>query len=214
MHEPGLREIVTRNAGLFYIGVASDDEAREYAGLDRVAAFVTEGPLDFVPRVMHDWNGSADARDTLFDKGDTIQIAALTKTLGQTGPYGDAEPAPSSLVQRALERSFPDRFLPTTSLISDIWSVDDKLGYQPFADAIAVFLLHKDTRPPLTVGIRAPWGAGKTSLMRMIRNALDPPGDDGKRSAVRLRGTEGAPAGGPRVGTVLRVARRRYCASS
>jgi GTPase SAR1 family protein len=43
--------------------------------------------------------------------------------------------------------------------------------------------------PPLTIGIAGPWGAGKTSLMRMIRENLDPTGDaGGERVKIRLRG--------------------------
>ena len=45
----------------------------------------------------------------------------------------------------------------------------------PYADAIARGIQHEETRPPLTIGIKAPWGAGKTSLMRMIRDRLEWP---------------------------------------
>jgi len=31
------------------------------------------------------------------------------------------------------------------------------------------------TSPPLTIGIKGPWGAGKTSLMRMVRERLEWP---------------------------------------
>lgn len=52
---------------------------------------------------------------------------------------------------------------------------EDQLGFRPYVDAMALMVRH--TRPPLTVGILGPWGAGKSSLMRMIRERLDE-GDD------------------------------------
>lgn len=64
---------------------------------------------------------------------------------------------------------------PKTRLVRDYWTTEDLLGYRPYAEAIAAFIRHRDTRPPLTIGVKGPWGAGKTSLMRMVRAALDPP---------------------------------------
>src|SRR5262249_54411295 len=51
----------------------------------------------------------------------------------------------------------------------------DAVGYAGYADAIARGIQHPETQPPLTIGIKAPWGAGKTSLMRMIRERLEWP---------------------------------------
>jgi len=56
----------------------------------------------------------------------------------------------------------------------DTWTIDDKLGYALYAKAITESILKGDTEPPLTIGIQAPWGQGKTSLMRMIQEELDP----------------------------------------
>ena len=70
---------------------------------------------------------------------------------------------------------------------SDIWTTRDGVGYAPYADAIARAIQHPDTRPPLTIGIKAPWGAGKTSLMRMIRERLEWPLRDGAPEGTPLR---------------------------
>jgi len=51
---------------------------------------------------------------------------------------------------------------------SDKWTLNDELGYELYANAIAEFLTHRSTHPPLTVGVLAPWGHGKTTLMRLI----------------------------------------------
>jgi hypothetical protein len=58
---------------------------------------------------------------------------------------------------------------------SDLWTTHDSVGYAPYADAITRGIQHPETRAPLTIGIKAPWGAGKTSLMRMIREQLEWP---------------------------------------
>lgn len=60
------------------------------------------------------------------------------------------------------------------SFHNDVATVTDKLGYDSYAKAIARFLVHADTPPPLSISIQAPWGAGKSSLMQLIREELDP----------------------------------------
>lgn len=64
---------------------------------------------------------------------------------------------------------------PSTHITPDIWTTEDELDYRPYAYAIARFLTHPRTTPPLTISIQAPWGGGKTSLMRMIQRELDVP---------------------------------------
>jgi hypothetical protein len=49
----------------------------------------------------------------------------------------------------------------------------DGLKYDRFANAIAAFLCDDDTTGPLSVSVQAPWGAGKSSLMKLIRKKLD-----------------------------------------
>jgi hypothetical protein len=63
---------------------------------------------------------------------------------------------------------------PGTAITSDTWSAHDDLEYELYADAIVAFIVDDRTRAPLTIGLKAPWGGGKTSLMRMVRRRLDP----------------------------------------
>lgn len=60
------------------------------------------------------------------------------------------------------------------TLHNDVAADKDRLGYDSYATAIADFLTHAQTPPPLSVSIQAPWGVGKSSLMQMVRNHLDP----------------------------------------
>lgn len=63
---------------------------------------------------------------------------------------------------------------PSTHVARDRWTTQDSLGYFPYAYAIYKFLTDKNTAPPLAISIQAPWGGGKTSMMRMIQGQLDP----------------------------------------
>jgi KAP-like P-loop domain-containing protein len=76
---------------------------------------------------------------------------------------------------------------PDSRIARDFWTPDDTLGYAQYADAIASFIRHQETRPPLTIGVKAPWGAGKTSLMRMVQERLDPPSNRATWTLTRLR---------------------------
>jgi peptidoglycan hydrolase-like protein with peptidoglycan-binding domain len=78
-------------------------------------------------------------------------------------------------------------YQPEPRIARDFWTTDDRLDYAPYADAIASFVRHRETLPPLTIGIKASWGAGKTSLMRMIQERLDPPvGPEGRVCRIRF----------------------------
>jgi hypothetical protein len=58
-------------------------------------------------------------------------------------------------------------------ILSDTSTIDDKLDYLVYSYAIARFITDDNTEPPVSISIQAPWGGGKTSLMKMIRNELD-----------------------------------------
>jgi hypothetical protein len=50
----------------------------------------------------------------------------------------------------------------------------DSLRFGDYADALVEFIENPETGKPLTIGIDAAWGMGKTSLMYMVRQRLDP----------------------------------------
>jgi len=50
---------------------------------------------------------------------------------------------------------------------------EDKLGFKPFADAIAGIIDSPRTSTPLVMAINAKWGAGKTTLGQMIKRRLE-----------------------------------------
>jgi hypothetical protein len=73
-----------------------------------------------------------------------------------------------------LEIFLPNEGGPSTHIATDRWTLDDTLGFEAYAHAIYRFMTHKETFSPVTISIQAPWGGGKTSLMRMIQKKLDP----------------------------------------
>lgn len=94
----------------------------------------------------------------------------------------------SAAFDRAIRwMSVRTAFSPEMPITRDYWTADDTLGYSPYADAIAAFVRHRGTRPPLTIGVTAPWGAGKTSLMRMVQERLDPRADRERWTPAQLR---------------------------
>src|SRR6266536_2473765 len=50
---------------------------------------------------------------------------------------------------------------------------DDRLDFIAYAEALAELLDHPDTDTPLTIAISAQWGAGKTSLAKMVERRLE-----------------------------------------
>ncbi len=63
------------------------------------------------------------------------------------------------------------RFLPDLPLVSrDV----DHFHFDEFAITLARLIADKTTRTPLVIGVHGPWGSGKTSLLRRVRQMLEP----------------------------------------
>ncbi len=58
-----------------------------------------------------------------------------------------------------------------STYLTDYWTTDDALKFSDFRPALEQILQEAET--PLTVGIFGPWGSGKTSLMRMLREKIE-----------------------------------------
>lgn len=78
-----------------------------------------------------------------------------------------------------------NRLFKRSAIQSDTWTRQDSIGSLVYAEAIARSIRHPATRPPLTIGIKGAWGAGKTSLMAMIRDRLEWPGSPGTSEELR-----------------------------
>ena len=84
--------------------------------------------------------------------------------------------------RRPPDFSMPDAQVPPTArrpslrMLADEALRDDdgdRLGFKPFADAIAGIIDSPSTATPLVMAINAKWGAGKTTLGHMVRRRLE-----------------------------------------
>jgi hypothetical protein len=82
-------------------------------------------------------------------------------------------------VARKPNRSSPvcDAFMPDLSDEPSSTTEQDRLGFKPYAEALAFLIDWKSFKLPLTVAINGPWGAGKTSLAGFVREQLRTHGD-------------------------------------
>ena len=55
---------------------------------------------------------------------------------------------------------------------------NDRLNIRPYAAGLASFI--KTTETPMTVGLQGEWGSGKTSLMKLVKDLVDPKPAEGQ----------------------------------
>lgn len=103
----------------------------------------------------------------------------------------DAVEKPTRQPQQKLETVLPGEKPfrpPDLRMLSDEALKDeagDRLDFKPYANALAGLINNPKTKTPLTLAINAPWGAGKTTLARMIQRRLEgKPAAGGKRPHV------------------------------
>jgi hypothetical protein len=70
-------------------------------------------------------------------------------------------------IQRAEEEEKNASVAPFT--LSDQPTDRDKLGFKPYVQAIADFLMNDGTEPPLTLSVEGLWGSGKSSFMKQLQ---------------------------------------------
>src|SRR5579863_1535926 len=91
----------------------------------------------------------------------------------------DAQPSPSSQEDvaptlTAVTQEENPSVAPFS--LSDQPSADDKLGFRPYVQAIADFLMNQGTRPPLTLSVEGYWGSGKSSFMKQLQVEVETKG--------------------------------------
>lgn len=93
------------------------------------------------------------------------------------------KPDATKLVQALIES---DAVQEQATADIPVQSLDkDKLGFNVYVHAFRDFIASQDTSTPLTIGIYGAWGSGKSSLMHMIKNELDPPLDSSSKRWLR-----------------------------
>ena len=74
--------------------------------------------------------------------------------------------------QPPVEQSTSEVVQVNGQALSDVPSKQDLLGYRDYVEALANFIESPKTSKPLTIGIDAAWGGGKTTLMHMLEERL------------------------------------------
>ncbi|MDN5286585.1 MAG: hypothetical protein JWR38_2859 [Mucilaginibacter sp.] len=72
-----------------------------------------------------------------------------------------------------------------TLMHSDLYASVDLLNYETYASIIARLITSNLSRPPFNISIMAPWGKGKTSLMRFIQKKIH--AEDPIRQVIKER---------------------------
>jgi hypothetical protein len=105
------------------------------------------------------------------------RIRAMVSTRPAADPNDGSEqdegPSPSQFIRLDI----------TTRAVSDIAQAD-LLGFSDYAGALADLIKNEHTEKPITIGICAPWGMGKTRLMQMIQERLTRTSPDGKTTTL------------------------------
>jgi WD40 repeat protein len=63
---------------------------------------------------------------------------------------------------------------PASILLQDQPTDRDNLARNPLVETLYDALRSPNTQPPVVVGVHAPWGQGKSSLLRQLRSRVDP----------------------------------------
>jgi len=66
----------------------------------------------------------------------------------------------------------PEEASVRASSLSDSPTDHDGIGFVPYVNAVAGFLAHADTKPPLTLSVEGEWGSGKSSFMMQLQKQL------------------------------------------
>ncbi|MEO3431481.1 P-loop NTPase fold protein [Pelagibius sp. CAU 1746] len=107
--------------------------------------------------------------------------SGFTKAGGQEQQAEADEPEPASTPQPGDDNVSARPVALSDSAIENI--SQDRLGFRPYVEAVAEFILAEQTRPPLAIAIDAPWGRGKTSFMKLIDAQLH---SDAQQTAVKV----------------------------
>lgn len=146
------------------------------------------------PEIVAELFGRGDSEQDVSEK-ESVQISASDSV--SVNETSEAEPIPESPKGRTVKLSASAHARTTTStahltvmrqigidpsaVVTEATSdqpirtkEQDRLGFDVYAEALASFISSEETTTPLVIGIDAPWGYGKTSLMHMIESELSP----------------------------------------
>jgi hypothetical protein len=90
-------------------------------------------------------------------------------------PTADQEVSSTELSEETRNEDDPvlEELWTQTEALSDEATDIDLLDYRHYSRAIFEFVAAAKSKPPMSIGISAPWGIGKSSLMKQVKGRLD-----------------------------------------
>jgi hypothetical protein len=113
-----------------------------------------------------------DFRRGIDDEEQFQQLVQAIQRRTPSHPLMEEAPAPPLELPRNIPPSSPEEVSIFAASARDQPVKVDLLGFEPYVDAIAEFLVHEETSPPLTLSIEGEWGSGKSSFMLQLEEAL------------------------------------------
>lgn len=88
-------------------------------------------------------------------------------------PTPELPKEPSEIIsQYKIQEAALEKHAATDKPIQNV--EQDKLGFGVYVTALHDFIVSQYTTTPLTISVDGPWGTGKSSLMYMLKNSLEP----------------------------------------
>lgn len=154
---------------------------------DVISAVPTAGPfLEHMQRIHHgaqDWGRLRQMVDIWWSQSpanpginkkmlvDSKKQMTAKVTRSKTRKK-ELEPPADKPTEPKTRRIIQHRLVSTTNVAADAEAETLTPTAQRCMLALREFLVSEETRPPLTVAVEAPWGGGKSSLMRHLQDAL------------------------------------------
>jgi len=112
--------------------------------------------------------------------GETVESAVDASQSGASKLVVQPTAVKGAKTRKAVKEKIPGHEAETEievtgRALADTYSKKDLLGYQDYVEALQDFIESSRTAKPITIGIDAPWGGGKTTIMRMLERKLGPP---------------------------------------
>lgn len=127
--------------------------------------------LDFIDRELEELEKTEmeekDRKSIAVQARADVKMGARVKAEVIKGKHKDIVPSDETADQPTIEEASIGAYS-----IPDQPTIFDTLGFEPYTTAIAEFLTHKDTKPPLTLSIEGEWGSGKSSFMLQLMEKL------------------------------------------
>jgi KAP family P-loop domain len=98
-------------------------------------------------------------------------LSEIIPESASSAPSSEASPDDSAgpSAESAAPSGFRLQMLADAPVDDDL---TDRFGYRDIADGLARLIEGEETATPLTIAVSAPWGAGKTSLLRLVENRV------------------------------------------